>query len=122
MKKLLFCGAAAAILAGCSAREETVPVIDAQCEKLATFEAGDMIVKCPLAEGLVAMQAQQVSGKFIQGGDLPLAEFAADAEHVYVNVVPLKSEDGKDIGTEYRIMAKNADLNADAWAVIISIQ
>ena len=121
MKKLVFCGAAAAILAGCSAKEEQVPVMDAICDKVQTFEAGDMIVKCPVTMGLDGIRSQPANSQFVNGGDLPLAEFAADAEHIYVNVIPAGVFDGVTY-TEYRVMAKDADLNAERWSVSFSIQ
>ena len=118
MKKLFVCGAAVAMLAGCSSKPETVQVFDADCEKVATFEQGDMIVKCPVVEGLSVIQAQEANAKFVQGGDLNLNEMAADAEHIYVNVIPAGSYEWA-AKPEYRVMVKEPNFEGEAWAVSV---
>ena len=69
MKKILIYGVAVAAIAGCSTKEETteVKVFDASCEKVAVFEQGDMIVKCPINETLSSLQDQTPTGMFVQG-------------------------------------------------------
>ncbi len=108
MKKILLYGAAIAAIASCSAKEETndVKIFDASCEKVAVFEQGDMIVKCPVNETLVSLQGQEPTGMFVQGGDFNFADAAADAEHVYVNVIPAGAYEWA-AQKEYRIMVKN---------------
>lgn len=121
MKKLLFCGAAAAIIAGCGTKTETVQVMDATCDKVITFEQGDMIVKCPITEGLTMIQAQPANSKFVQGQGFDFTNAIADAEHVYVNVIPAGSYDFAD-KTQYRVMVRDANMEADAWAVALVIE
>ena len=88
MKKILIYGVAVAAIAGCSTKEETkeVKVFDASCEKVAVFEQGDMIVKCPTNETLSSLQDQTPTGIFVPHDNFNVSELAADAEHVYVNV------------------------------------
>lgn len=121
MKKILICGAAIAAIAGCSAKEETndVKIFDASCEKVATFEQGDMIVKCPTNETLASLQEQTPTGMFVQGEGFDFAAAAADAEHVYVNVIPAGAYDWA-AKTEYRIMVKNPNFEEGSfWTVSV---
>lgn len=123
MKKITLCGLAAIALvaAGCSKSNETVEVFGEKCVKVAQFEQGDYIVKCPVAESLVAIQGQTPNAKFVQGGE-EIQKYAADTESIYVNVVPAGSYDWaqKD---EYRVMVKNPTLDGDAmWAVSVVVE
>ncbi len=121
MKKMIVCGIAAALVAGCSDKPKTeeVKVFDVACEKVMAFEQGDMIVKCPVVDALTVIQAQEANAKFVQGGDLNLAEMAADAEHIYVNVVPAGSYEWAT-KPEYRIMVKEPNFEGEAmWAVSV---
>ena len=119
MKKLFVCGAAVAMLAGCSSKPETVQVFDADCEKVATFEQGDMIVKCPVVESLATIQAQEPKAKFVQGGDFDFATAVADTDHIYVNIIPAGSYEWAE-KLEYRIMVKEPNFEGDAmWAVSV---
>ena len=119
MKKILIYGAAIAAIAGCSAKEETtdVKVFDASCEKVAVFEQGDMIVKCPTNETFASLQEQEANGMFVQTGELDLAVLAADAENVYVNVIPAGAYDWA-VQKEYRIMVKNPTLDGTSFYTV----
>lgn len=119
MKKLIFCGAAAAIIAGCSSKDEPIVVFDAQCEQVAKFDSGNMIVKCPVTRILGMAQQKDPNNTFSQWGDLPLAEFAADTEHAYVDVVPAGTAEGPMGRKQFRVMVPGADVTSDRWAVAI---
>ena len=124
MKKLLIYGAAIAAIAGCSAKEETneVKIFDASCEKIVAFEQGDMIVKCPTNETLAALQEQEPTGKFVQGEGFNFEEAVADAEHVYVNVIPAGAYEWA-AQKEYRIMVKNPVVDENSlYTVSVVIQ
>ena len=121
MKKMIVCGIAAALVAGCSEKTKTeeVKVFDVSCEKVVAFEQGDMIVKCPVVDALTVIQSQTPNAKFVQGGDFDFAAAVADAEHVYVNVVPAGSYEWAP-KTEYRILVKEPNFEGDAmWAVSV---
>ena len=119
MKKLLFCGAAAAIIAGCSSREEPVTVFDATCEKIATFDNGNFVAKCPITRIFTVIRQQKPNNTFSQTEGLPLDKFAADTEHAYVEVIPNFAFGGKENRTQYRVMVQNADVTAERWAVAL---
>ena len=124
MKKLLIYGAAIAAIAGCSTKEETkeVKVFDASCEKVAVFEQGDMIVKCPINETLSSLQDQTPTGMFVQGEGFDFASAAADAEHVYVNVIPAGAYEWATY-KEYRIMVKNPVMDENSlYTVSVVVQ
>ena len=119
MKKYLFIGAIAAALTGCGDKVNTVTVLDAECKQVITGERGDVLVKCPITEQLTAFQSETPSAMFLSIDPTTLLEL--DAEHIYVNVIPAGVFDGVTY-TEYRVMAKDADLNAERWSVSFSIQ
>ena len=119
MKKLLFCGAAAAIIAGCSSRDEPVTVFDATCEKVTKFDAGDMIVKCPMTPIMATIQSQKPNSRFLQTDGLPLQDFANDAEHIYVDVIPVGTYEGQLPHVQYRVLLTGADVTAEKWAVAL---
>ena len=112
MKKMFICGLAVAVIAGCSAKTDEVKVFDASCEKVAVFEQGDIIVKCPVNETLASLQEQEPNGMFVQRGELNIAELAADTEHVYVNIIPVGAYDWAQ-KMEYRIMVKNPVIDGE---------
>ena len=119
MKKLFVCGTALALLAGCSDKPkvEEVKVLDATCEKVVAFAEGDMIVKCPIVESLVALQTQTPNAKFVQGGEFNFADAAADAEHIYINVIPVNAYEWAT-KPEYRVLIKEPNFEGDSmWAV-----
>ncbi|MBO7559792.1 MAG: hypothetical protein J6T27_01390 [Alphaproteobacteria bacterium] len=119
MKKILIYGAAIAAIAGCSAKEETtdVKVFDASCEKVAVFEQGDMIVKCPTNETFASLQEQEANGMFVPHDDFNVSELAEDAENVYVNVIPAGAYDWA-VQKEYRIMVKNPTLDGTSFYTV----
>jgi hypothetical protein len=124
MKKILIYGVAVAAIAGCSAKEETkeVKVFDASCEKVAVFEQGDMIVKCPINETLSSLQDQTPTGIFVPHDNFNVSELAADAEHVYVNVIPAGAYEWATY-KEYRIMVKNPVMDEDSlYTVSVVVQ
>lgn len=124
MKKLLIYGAAIAAIAGCSAKEETndVKIFDASCEKVVAFEQGDMIVKCPTNETLASLQEQTPTGIFVPHDNFNVSELAADAEHVYVNVIPAGAYEWA-AQKEYRIMVKNPVVDENSlYTVSVVIQ
>lgn len=124
MKKITVFGllTVALVATGCSKSSDTIDIFGTKCEKIATFEQGDIIAKCPLTDGLVAIQSQTPNSKFVQGGDLNLPEIATDAEHIYVNFIPAGSYDWatKD---EYRVMVKNPNFDGESmWTVSVVIE
>ena len=119
MKKLIFCGAAAAIIAGCSSTEKQITVFDTKCDQVAKFDAGTMVVKCPMSRIMTAIQQQKPNNKFVNIDGLPLAEFAADTEHAYVEIIPNTTFGSKENQTQYRVMVPNADITSDRWAVAL---
>ena len=121
MKKITLCGLAAIALvaAGCSKSSDKVEVLGEKCDNVVTFEQGDSIVKCPASENLAAIQAQAPNAMFVQAGELNLVELGADAEHVYVNVIPAGSYDWAQ-KNEYRVMVKNPTIDGTSmWAVSV---
>lgn len=109
MKKILIASALIASLTACSNAEpeEPIEVLDATCEKVQTFEQGDMIVKCPITEQLVDAQSNAADSKFVQGGDgeANVIELAKDPEHIYVNVIPAGAYEWAE-KTQYRVLVK----------------
>ena len=89
MKKLLvlpmLCGVLG--LAACSSSENTVDIFGQKCEKIATGEQGDFIAKCPVAPELDSIRAADKNSQFLSAV-VNFEEVAADAEHIYVNVIP----------------------------------
>ncbi len=105
MKKFLFAGFAAAILAGCSSEPENVTtILDAKCETVATGAEGNFVVKCPVTEQLTEIQSKEADSVF-SAGEYDLNAYAADAEHIYVEV-------NGDAG--YRVMVKNPVFDENA--------
>lgn len=124
MKKLLIYGAAIAAIAGCSEKkaDEGVKVFDATCEKVVVFEQGDMIVKCPVNETLASLQDQTPTGIFVPHDNYNVSEVAADAEHIYVNVIPAGSYEWAE-NKEYRIMVKNPVVDGESlYTVSVVVQ
>lgn len=118
MKRILICGAALVAIAGCSAEKtDGIDIFGSSCEKVAVFEQGDMIVKCPINETLASLQEQTPNGIFVPHDDLNLTEFAADVEHVYLNIIPAGSYEWAQ-KTEYRIMVKNPNVEKNSLYTI----
>lgn len=121
MKKLFVCGVAAALIAGCSEKpkDTEVKILDTSCEKVLTFEQGDFIAKCPVSTALEMLQSQAPNARFVQAGDLNLADLVADTDHVYVDVIPAGAYDWAE-KLEYRVMVKEPNFEGDAmWAVAV---
>lgn len=105
MKKYLFLGALAAALTGCGDKVNTVTVFDAECEQVATGAQDNFVVQCPITEKLTEVQGRVADSMFINGFDYyKLDEYAADVEHVYVEINPNASNGNQPI---YRVMVKN---------------
>ena len=124
MKKYMLVGFAAAILAGCSSNEsKTETFMGVECENIATGELGDYVLKCPIAQELEAVQAQEANAMFISGRDNyyhGFNVFEADVEHIYVNVVP---NDCGDNTVGYRVMVKEPVFDGETmYAVAHCVQ
>ena len=117
MKKMFIYGAVVAAVAGCSAKSDDVKIFDTSCEKVVAFEQGDMIVKCPINETLTQLQEQTPTGLFVQTGELNVAELAADAEHVYVNIIPAGAYEWA-AQKEFRVMVKNPTLDGESFYTV----
>lgn len=113
MKKFLFAGFAAAILAGCSSEPENVTtILDAKCETVATGAEGNFVVKCPVTEQLTEIQSKEADSMFVSGRDYyDFDAYAADAEHIYVEVNPNASNGDQPI---YRVMVKTPVFDENA--------
>ena len=98
MKKYVFMGFAAAILAGCGNKTETF--LGVECEKVATGERGDYVLKCPITQETTMIQSQEPNAMF---ASVNPAEYAADKEHTYVNIVP---NDCGENTAGYRVLVK----------------
>ena len=121
MKKVLIYGAAIAAIAGCSAKStDEVKVFDASCEKVVVFDRGDMIVKCPISETLASLQDQAPTGQFVTWGDVNFMGAVADAEHVYVNVIPAGAYEWA-AQKEYRIMVKDPVIEDENSLYTVSV-
>ena len=123
MKKITLCGLAAIALVatGCSKSNDTVEVFGEKCVKVAQFEQGDYIAKCPVAESLVAIQSQTPNSMFVQGGE-DIQKYVADTDSIYVNVIPVGTYDWAQ-KNEYRIMAKNPVMDGNTmWAVSVTVE
>ena len=104
MKKYMFIGFAAAVLAACGS-DNTEKVRDAKCVKIAQGYENNYVVKCEPTETLTGIQAQPADSMFISGFDFyDLNAYAADQEHIYVEVNPNASNGNEPI---YRVMVKS---------------
>ena len=124
MKKILFAGVAAALLAGCNEKDEdnTITVLDATCERVAVASNGDknFVVKCPITEKLAEIQARTPDSMFINGLDFyDLNAYAADAEHIYVEINPNASNGNQPI---YRVMVQNPVIDGNAMYSVMAFE
>ena len=94
-------GFAAVILTGCDSKTETL--MGVECEKIATGERGDYVLKCPSAPKMEKFRSMEANAMFLSAGDP--ASYVADKEHIYINVIKNGCGDNT-IG--YRILAKDA--------------
>jgi hypothetical protein len=102
MKKLLILPVVLGVAACGSEEVKTMTVMGTECEVVKAFDAST-IVKCATTPELVAIQAETPNAMFVNkiGGIAP--EQFADAEHIFVNIVPNQCGEGK---TGYRVMVK----------------
>lgn len=119
MKKYVLVGFVAAILAGCSSNEsKTETFMGVECEKVATGERGDYVLKCPITPELEAIQVQEANAGFLSAGN-PV-DYASDAESIYVNVV---QNDCGDDTVGYRVMVKEPVFDGETmYAVTHCVQ
>lgn len=108
MKKYMFIGFAAAVLAACGNNDKkTETVMGAECERIANGPNGDYVLKCPITPELESLQTQEANAMFQSSFD---TEYANDAEHIYVNVV--ENECGENT-VGYRILVKEPVLDGE---------
>lgn len=122
MKKFLFAGVVAAILAGCSenSQDETITVLDAKCERVANGYQNNFVVKCPITEKLAEVQAGTPNHMFIDGLDFyDLNAYATDAQHIYVEVNPNASNGTQPI---YRVMVQNPVIDGNAMYSVMAFE
>ena len=101
MKKLLILPVVLGVAACGSEEVKTMTVMGTECEVVKAFETST-IVKCPVVAELATIQAEAPTAMFIEFGDLAHEQFA-DAEHIFVNIVPNECGEGT---TGYRVMVK----------------
>lgn len=107
MKKFAAMVIACAAVAACSSKD-TVNVLGQNCQKVATGERGDMLVKCPVSQELAAVQAVAADSMYLStnaDAGVKFDEIASDAEHVYVNVIPAGTMEGQNTNC-YRVTVK----------------
>ena len=101
MKKLLILPVVLGVAACGSEEVKTMTVMGTECEVVKAFDAST-IVKCATTPELAAIQAEAPNAMFITMEGIALEQFA-DAEHIFVNVVPNACGEGT---TGYRVMVK----------------
>ena len=101
MKKLLILPVVLGVAACGSEEVKTMTVMGAECEVVKVFDAST-IVKCATTPELVAIQAEAPTAMFDTIEGIAPEQFA-DAEHIFVNVVPNQCGEGT---TGYRVMVK----------------
>ena len=101
MKKLLILPVVLGVAACGSEEVKTMTVMGTECEVVRAFDAST-VVKCAVTPELVAIQAEAPTAMFKEFGDLAPEQFA-DAEHIFVNIVPNGCGEGT---TGYRVMVK----------------
>lgn len=110
MKKYMFVGFAAAVLAGCGSKTESF--LGIECERIAKGESGDYVLKCPATDELKMVQSQEPNAMFASANP---TEYAGDVEHIYINVVP--NDCGED-ANGYRILAKEPVFDGEAMYAV----
>lgn len=117
MKKYVFIGFAAAVLAACGNGSKTETVLGAECERVARGEQGDYVLKCPITPELESLQAQEANAMFLSAD---ASEYANDAEHIYIDVV--KNDCGENT-VGYRILVKEPVFDGEKlYAVVACVQ
>lgn len=97
-------------LAACGS-DNTVDIFGQKCEKIATGERGDFIVKCPVSPELDSIRGADKNTMFLSAQP-DMAAIAADAEHIYVNVIPAGTFE-EITGVCYRVMAAEPVLDGE---------
>ena len=123
MKKLLVLSVVGLSLAACGS-ENTVDVFGQKCEKIITGERGDFVAKCPVSPELESIRSADKNAMFlsVNADVVSLEEMAADAEHIYVNVVPAGTFEEVEVNC-YRVMAAEPVLDGEAmYATEVCIQ
>jgi len=112
MKKLfvlpVLCGA---LLAGCGSQDNSVEILGQKCEKIATGERGDYLVKCPVVPELDAVRNAEKNSVFLSV--TPNEEVIADVENVYIDVVPAGTVEGVAAAC-YRVLGVNPTIDGEA--------
>ena len=130
MKKILFAGVAAALLAGCSekSQDETITVLDAECERVAVASNGEknFVVKCPITEKLNEIRTRTPDSMFIGPYDViepntvdVYAVATTDAEHIYVEINPNASNGNQPI---YRVMVQNPVIDGKSMFSVMAFE
>ena len=89
-------------LAACSGSEK-INVLGVSCEKIATGEQGDILVRCPLNEDLRTLQQISPNAQFLS---VAVPEDISDTETVYVDIVMNDCGEGT-VG--YRVLVQTPD-------------
>lgn len=116
MKKVfvlpMLCGA---LLAACGTKDNSVEVLGQKCEKVATGERGDFVAKCPVTPEFDAIRNAAKNAMFVSVS--PSEEAIADAENVYVNVVPAGTFENIN-GTCYRFLGVGQVLDGETMYAV----
>lgn len=116
MKKLfvlpMLCGA---LLAGCGTKDNSVEILGQKCEKIATGDKGDFLVKCPVVPELDAVRNAEKNAMFLSV--VPSEEVIADVESVYIDVVPAGTVEGIE-AVCYRFLGVNPTVDGEAMYAV----
>ena len=111
MKKLsILLGAI--VFAGC-AHADTVDVLGASCDQIASGERGDILVRCPANDALREIQAGAPDSMFlsIQLDEAIKDKQANDGDYIYVNILSDELSSCAPGVSEYRVLI--VDIPAD---------
>lgn len=116
MKKIfvlpVLCGA---LLAGCGSRDNSVEILGQKCEKIATGERGDYLVKCPVVPELDAVRNAGKNSMFLSV--VPNETVIADVENVYIDVVPAGTVEGIN-AVCYRFLGVNPTVDGETMYAV----
>lgn len=98
------------LLAGCGARDNTVEILGQKCEKIATGNRGDYLVKCPIAPELDAVRNAGKNAVFLSV--VPTENIITDVENVYIDVVPAGAVEGVNVVC-YRFLGVNPTVDGE---------
>ena len=113
MKKLLILPVVLGVAACGSEEVKTMTVMGTECEVVKAFETST-IVKCPVVAELAAIQAEAPTAMFDTIEGIAPEQFA-DAEHIFVNIVPNDCGEGT---TGYRVMVKEPVIDGVAMHAV----